>query len=100
LKYKLVIVYIVQRIPIHIGAEHLKRDQKAMTLTMLDSEEDYVEACNCEVFCEDGDMMKRYIGKGWDDFVKKCNVEAGDRLMFEMKNNPSNCYVKFLGKDV
>jgi len=97
---KLVIFDIVLRIPIHIGVQRMQPDQKAMTLTLLNSDEDYVEACNIEVFCEDGDMMKRCIGKGWNDFVKKCNVEVGDRLLFEINNNPSNCYVRFLESDV
>jgi hypothetical protein len=94
-------MYVLQRIPIHIGVEILKADQKQITLTLVDSDEDGIEDINCDVFFEDGDKMKRYIGQGWNDFVKKCNVEVDDRLLFQIyNNNPFNCYVKFLERDV
>jgi hypothetical protein len=76
-------------------------DQETLTLTLLDFEDEAVDAIWCDIVVEEGNyVQKKFIGRGWHTFVKDCNVEVGDRLYFKVDSNPGNCYVRFMENDV
>jgi len=79
----------VQYIPKHVAIQSFDVNQSNIVL----HDEDNGTLFDCEILSSAKIENKKYIGKGWYDYVRQGHLKAGDTLFFVVENPSDRLYV-------
>jgi len=79
----------VQHIPKHVAIRSFHVNQSNIVL----HDEDNGTLFECKILSSTTIENKKYIGKGWYDYVRQGHLKVGDTLFFVVENPPDRFYV-------